>query len=227
MVLSSISNPWNDLPDKAGYVLDTDRAIVEGHNTKFAEDSPFKVHLCVLPEPFLGRPDAPVVLLNLNPGWNKDKDPINHSRPDFIKRNHENLLHMPSDYSFYLLDPSLKPNRTDWWEQRLRALIKAVGLKAVAQNVFCIEYFPYHSKKYKKCRPLPSQDYTFALVRAAVERNAVIMLMRGKKRWLNVVPSLSNSKRLFEPSNVRRPYISPGNYGLGFEAAVAEIKGYT
>jgi hypothetical protein len=229
---SSTFNPWKGLPAKAPYVLDADKAIVEAHNAKLEKNSPYELHLCVLPEPFLGRPDAPVVLLNLNPGWNEEKDLSNHSRPEFIKKNRENLLHEPSEYPFYLLNPGLKPNRTVWWEERLKALIKAVGLeedglKAVAQNVLCVEYFPYHSKKYKKCKQLPSQDYTFALVRAAVERDAVIILMRGKKKWLNAVPSLSNSKRLFEPRNVQRPYISPGNYGLGFEAAVAEIKAYT
>src|ERR1700733_2550402 len=118
---SSTFNPWKGLPDKAPYVLDADEAIVEAHNAKLEENSPYEVHLGVLPEPFLGRQDAPVVLLNLNPGWNEEKDPSNHSRSEFIKRNRENLLHEPSDYPFYLLDPNLRPNRTCWWEKRLGA----------------------------------------------------------------------------------------------------------
>jgi hypothetical protein len=180
-----------------------------------------------LPEPFLGRPDAAVVLLNLNPGWNEEKDPSNHSRPEFIKRNRDNLLHEPSDYPFYLLNPDLQPNRTVWWEERLGDLIKAVNLKAVAQNVLCVEYFPYHSKKYKKCERLPSQDYSFALVRNAVKRNAIILLMRAKRRWFEAVPELSSYKRRFEPSSFQSAYVSRKNYlaNDGFEKAVAEIKG--
>ncbi|HEY2826149.1 MAG TPA: hypothetical protein VGJ04_00995 [Pirellulales bacterium] len=224
MGLSSTFNPWNDLPDNAPYVLDSDGAIIEAHNARLETDSLFKVHLSVLPEPFLGRPDAPVVLLNLNPGWNKDKDPVNHSRPEFIKRNRGNLLHKPSDYPFYLLDPKLRPNRTNWWEERLGSLIQAVGLEAVAQNVLCVEYFPYHSKRYKKCERLPSQDYSFTLARDAVERNAVILLMRGKRRWTNAVPSLSSYNRLFFPSSFQCAYVSPNNYSAGFGAAVKEIR---
>jgi hypothetical protein len=225
----SIANPWKDLPDQPLFVLDADRAIINAHNKQFEESSSYYVHISVLPEPFLGRPDAPVVLLNLNPGWNEEKDPSNHSRPEFIKRNRENLLHVSSEYPFYLLDPSLRPNRTEWWDKRLGDLIdaigsKTVGPKAVAQNVLCVEYFPYHSKRYKKCERLPSQDYSFALAKDAVERDAVILLMRGKQRWTNAVPSLSSYKRLFFPSSFQCAYISRNNYSAGFDAAVAEIK---
>jgi hypothetical protein len=221
---SSTINPWKDLPEKSPYVLEADKAIIDAHNARLEKGSLYEVHLSVLPEPFLGRPDAPVVLLNLNPGWNENKDPPNHSRPEFIKRNRENLLHESNNYPFYLLDPSLRPNRTVWWEKRLGALIESVGLEAVAQNVLCVEYFPYHSKKYKKCERLPSQDYSFALARDAVKRNAVILLMRGKEQWTNAVPSLSSYNQLFFPNSFQCAYVSRNNYNSKeFDTAVAKI----
>ncbi len=56
-----------------------------------------RLHLELLPEPFLGRPDAPVILLNLNPGFN-DEDILAHGRLDFAESARLTLLRAPQAY---------------------------------------------------------------------------------------------------------------------------------
>ena len=60
-----MNNPWRHLPDIPPFVLDSDRRAIEEFNASASADT--HVHLDLLPEPFLGNKDAPVVLLNLNP----------------------------------------------------------------------------------------------------------------------------------------------------------------
>lgn len=59
-------NPWISLPASALFVLSRDAEAIEAFNAGASESH--AIHLEVIPEPFIGLPDAPVVLLNLNPG---------------------------------------------------------------------------------------------------------------------------------------------------------------
>ena len=59
-------NPWLALPSRAPYVLPEDRSAVERFNRTAA--APVRLETSLLPEPYVGRVDAPVVLLTLNPG---------------------------------------------------------------------------------------------------------------------------------------------------------------
>ncbi|MCI0378245.1 MAG: hypothetical protein L0215_11615, partial [Gemmataceae bacterium] len=73
---------------------------------------------------------------------------------------------------------------------------------------------------------LPSQQYSFALVRAPVRRRAIIVLMRkGKlKMWLCKVPELDGYDRLIQLNNPQNPTISPGNCRAGdYEQVVVAI----
>jgi hypothetical protein len=53
-------NPWQELPHSPPYVLPDDRAPVAAFNLKSTETT--KCDLNLFPEPFFGRPDAPVVI---------------------------------------------------------------------------------------------------------------------------------------------------------------------
>ena len=116
---NAADNPWQRLPLDAPFVLPEDHAAIADFNASSPGEK--LVHLEVLPEPFLGRPDAPVVVLGLNPGF-KDTDLVQHRDPSFASRSRCNLLHGPANYPFYLLDPEIE--RTKWWERKLGALIQ-------------------------------------------------------------------------------------------------------
>jgi hypothetical protein len=129
-------NPWRELPPQPPYVLGCDwLAIGEYHATD--PDVSHRLHLELLPEPFLGRPDAPVILLNLNPGFN-DEDILAHSRPDFAESARLTLLHAPQAYPFYLLDPRFRDTSgARWWRKHLGQLIDRYDDQRIANSLLC------------------------------------------------------------------------------------------
>jgi hypothetical protein len=65
--------------------------------------------------------------------------------------------------------------------------------------------------KYGRVPFLESQNYGFHLVREAIQRKAVIVIMRAKKRWLSVVPELQDYQPCFDVGNFQNPCISCQN----------------
>lgn len=114
-------NPWSKLPTVPTYILKFDKSVIFNNKVTFNENT--ELHFELLPEPFLGNPLAPVVLLNLNPGYSPD-DITYHGQPAFIKLSRANLNHQISDYSFYLLNPSVSAPGRVWWEKKLGGLIR-------------------------------------------------------------------------------------------------------
>ena len=92
----------------------------------YSEENPsstaYRLHLP--PLPFQGSPDAPIVLLGLNPG-HKDADEANHITPEFRETNFRNYRHDPTlEYPLFFLDPELNG--------RCRAAVVASAYEAVA-----------------------------------------------------------------------------------------------
>ena len=71
--------------------------------------------------------------------------------------------------------------------------------------------------------PLPSQEYSFHLVRQAINRNAIIVLMRSKKLWFSAVPELEDYHSVFSVRNVQNPTISPGNLPESYSSIIQAI----
>ena len=138
-------------------------------------------------------------------------------------------MHHPAEFPFYLISPELEAikERTAWWDKKLGPLIDHFGeggRSIVANNVLCVEFFPYHSVKCKHpLDRLPSQDYSFGLVQRAIERQAVILIMRAKTLWFEAMPELKSYSRCCTASSVQNPVISPKNF-KGFSEAVEAIK---
>jgi len=212
-------NPWVQLPNRPPFVVPHDAQVIEQFNS--TADDEFKVHLDIFPEPYLGNPDAPVVLLGLNPGF-KETDIEQHGDARFAALSRANLLHASADYPFYLLDPTI--NRTKWWDRKLRCLIEQFGSSMVSRLVLCVELFPYHSRKFHLARlRVPSQQYSFSLVRRAIGRGAVILQLRGHEHWLDHVPELETYPQVYTANSVQNPAISPRNFPKGFDAAIAAL----
>ncbi|NWJ48560.1 MAG: hypothetical protein HXX08_22100 [Chloroflexi bacterium] len=217
-----MNNPWTELPNDKPYILSGDRERIEQFN-KIARTDHF-IHDELFPEPFMGNPDAPIVLLNGNPGYS-DIDLFWYQKPEFAQLTKGNLVHAPSDHSFYLLNPKAAGSGGySWWTKKLRPVISCSDQKTVANNIFCVEYFPYHSIRaanFQKYKRIPSQEYSFHLVEKAINRNALIILMRWEKPWLGTFPKLSNFYKL---KNTRNVIISPRNCPGGFEKIVEVLK---
>ena len=217
-----IRNPWAHLSPRAPYVLPLDRPFVDGFNNRASPG----VHLdtSLLPEPFVGRPDAPVVLLGLNPGWGP-RDAAAHRRSAFRKRVFACLRHEDSDVPFYYLTPGADGPGERWWRKNLRRLLDDVPGGTLARHLLCVEYFPYHSRSFGHAAlRLPSQPYSFSLVEAAIRHSAVIIQLRGARYWEGAVPELASYRRRFATHTTRSASISPGNCRDGYPAILGALR---
>jgi len=217
-----MENPWLDLPISAPFVLQSDRKAILRFNESV--DEIYKIHLELLPEPFLGSASANVVLLNLNPGYNTRDNRFHENDHYFIGTLRNNLCHAQQDYPFYVLDPkNAGSSGHGWWYRRLRRLIERYGSGKIANEVLCVEFFPYHSTRYKRLgHTLPSQEYSFRLVREAITRNAIIVVIRAERRWLEHVPEL-NRYAFFTVINKQNPAISERNLPEGFKQIIRRL----
>lgn len=87
----------------------------------------------------------------------------------------------------------------------------------MANKIFCIEFFPYHSRSYKPLRSiLPSQHYSFHLVKEAISRGALIIMLRGRRGWLMQVPELAGYP-FYILRSAQSGFISPRNLPVGFD----------
>ena len=60
-----------------------------------------------------------------------------------------------------------------------------LGPERLSRNICSIQFFPYRSLKFGHGSiKLPSQNYTFALVRERLANGALIIVMRGYKLWV-------------------------------------------
>lgn len=223
-----MDNPWLNLPNSALYVLPEDRPYIERFNSgRTGTNENYHIHLDVRPEPYMGRPDAPVLLLNGNPGYGEDAIPFHQHDTYFIASHRRNLLHETSEYPLYLVDPkNSMSSGYVYWAPYLRELIVDVGREKVAKQLFIVEYFPYASRAYGfgTRTVIPSQRYSFHLVREAIKRQAIIILMRKKKEWVEAIPELLTYPAFYILNNPQRVYITQGNCPDGYPLAVRKLR---
>jgi hypothetical protein len=209
-------NPWLLLPTEAPFVLSIDKPIIDAFNQKISESSPYFLRVQnMLPEPFLGDPKAPILVLSNNPGFGRN--PHLRQQPRFMSRMRDDICLRLSTYPFVYLDPDYHDTGR-WWRQKLKHVIQRFGDEVVARSICNVVCFPYVSKRYghRDCE-VPSQQFGFGLVRAAVERGAVIVLMRKgqEKWWREKVPELQDYHSFLRLRNPRMPAISPNNCDSG------------
>ena len=217
-----MQNPWSALPKATPYVLGTDASLLQSFNARAAPNNRFDTSL--FPEPFFGSLSATVVVLNLNPGWSPD-DAAVHAQPEFATMSRSSLAHELKPYPFLHLQPTgVTPGGT-WWRQRVRTLVADVGFESVARGLACIQFTPYHSREYSSASPrLPSQEYSFYLVRRAMARGAEIVVMRSASLWLSGVPELATYAHLHRGTNPRAPFVSLGNLKSAYQVVAERLR---
>jgi len=220
-----IENPWRKLPQSKPFVLSDDAEEVKRFNKNPKRKSEHVVRLGLLPEPFVGSNDAPVLLLSNNPGYGKGAKV--RKKAAFRKLMRKNLRHTLTTCPFVYLHPDITKLGLKWWPNKLRHLINECGEAAVARSVLNVTYFPYASERFKHGKlALGSQQYSFQMVREAMERNAVIVLLRKCKWWFEAVDGLEKYAKLYRVKNTQSPTISPNNFAdpNAFDAIVRAIK---
>ncbi len=124
-------NPWHYLPPKPLYVLSEDQDKIEKFNSKNQEHA---LNLNVIPVPFVGSKDAPVLLLGNIAGVGPHEEEGYKKRPAYADRMRNNLLHAPSPYPFFPLDPGPDtiPSHREWWTPKLECLCNQFGIAVSA-----------------------------------------------------------------------------------------------
>lgn len=220
-----IASPWVELPTSAPFLIASDAAAIDAFNRAAKPDH--RLHTELLPEPYFGRRDAPVVLLALNPGFS-DADPEVHARPAFLAACRANLAHAPSAYPFVYLDPRFADTPGGaWWRAKLAPIMAAgVAPPRLAANLLCVEWFPYHSRAFRAPPGgLASQAYGFQLVAEAIARDALVIALRSSRLWERSVPALHTHPRRAQLRNPRNVILSAGNYDGDFAELVARLAG--
>lgn len=213
-----MKNPWTDLPSTEPMILQEDQSAVEAFNRHYQGREDLTVQTDLQPEPFFGNVDAPVYVLILNPGFS-ETDRAWHAREDFVSSIQRARTHETMDYPHYYFDPRFVDSPgAQWWRQKTRRLIEDCGLHAVASGTFCIELFPYHSKRYHPIPRrysanglVPSSAYSAYLLRQAIQRKKHVVVMRAMKQWCSLVPELATYDRTIRLNSPQNVCLSPGN----------------
>jgi hypothetical protein len=146
-------------------------------------------------------------------------------KPAFRRRVLGCLRHDSTTLPFYHLDPLCEGPGREWWLRNLGCLVAEVGEECVADSILCVEYFPYHSQSFNHSRlRLPSQEYSFQLVREAIRRRVIIVQLRGARVWAGAVPELARYRNCYFTRTTRTAAISPRNCPDGYRRIVLRIK---
>jgi hypothetical protein len=164
------------------------------------------------------------VLLNKNPGFDP-RDADTHQIPHFRNAYFKCLIHEDQDFPFYLLDSRNEGGGFRYWTQRLGPLLKEFSADLLARNLFCVEFFPYHSKQYAHERlTVAGGAYSKFLVENALSRRALVVVMRGRRAWEARVPGLVGYERLHCLNSPQNVTLSANNCPQGYPNVLRELR---
>jgi hypothetical protein len=196
------NNPWEELLKGPNFYFKKDKEIIDKHNSNLGPH-PLFIDLELLPEPYIGNPNANVVILLTNPGsnGNEKEDYKIHGLVDAIKNN---LTHSNKEYPYYYLHPDFiqKTGGGRWIYERMKDIIEKeeIDAKELSKKIFAIQLHPYHSARFtrfKKINDLEGQKYSMELLSLAIERKALIVFTRTQKEWDKAYEQFdSNTKEL-------------------------------
>lgn len=200
------ANPWKSIRESAPFVLDEDKPFVDAYNERCPPESRYWINTSYTPEPRLGPVDAPIMVLQANPSYDPKMSSGARDREQ-IRLELESLRNDRSPHLGVL-------SESQWWRRSTGGLAKAVGREHLAAHMCSVEFFPYRSLSFGHSHiRLPSQQYTIALVRRALQDGRLIVLTRTADVWFGAIPELlaARGRNVVHAVNPRRTFISPGN----------------
>lgn len=225
-----MKNPWLDLPTGPEYIAPADLPYINSPEfAKLREWYNFKL----FPDPYVGSLEtSKVVFLSNNPRVSRS-DYLNLQNPRFIEESLKNIRREPDANFFYWLDDLRDLDGRTYWQNLLgsTAANEAIQKEKLLRNMMQIELIGYHSSYYKPWRKtvLPTQEYSFWLVREALRMNKLIVIMRGATKWFGYLPELKTYPRTILIINYLNPTITRGNMERNnpsgaYEKVVAALK---
>lgn len=240
---NEVENPWKGI-EQSNIFFDGDKDIINKFNEKLKikgadklEDHDYYIHPDLLPEPYMGNPDANVILLFANPGFGgKEKD--DYKATGLREKIFNNLTHSNLDHPYYYLNPELydstskgQPKFTEgakWARRRMSELFDKIKAEELSQKIFTLQLHPYHSARFKKLNDsFKGYNYTMSLFENAIERaekkNALIVCARSYKHWNEEYKKIKKNQELDMMKDLgdnfmkmlypRTTYFSPKHFG--------------
>ncbi len=215
-----VNNPWKEITNGKAKVAICDIPFFEKYGsaelyTKKINDKDKEIELTFgcMPEPFCGNPDSKVYCLNKNPG-----------KPDFCFKDDEAFikatiknLQLKSGTCFWAEDIRNKCGKlhdgVEWMHKRTKSLKDFLN---DYQDIFFIEYFPYHSTKgFTFPKDIPSYSFSDELIKRAIEENKLIIIMREKTNWIKrlkkSIPDIEQYKNLYKLKCPQGGYLTKDN----------------
>ncbi len=220
---ASAVSPWDGIIGRPPpWVLPTDEPHIAAYNRSASTGAGNQIDVSLLPEPWVGDLEAPVVVLNLNPGIGSPETADWHSRASFQEAVWENLAQTRDHFPLFYLEPALADGPgARWWRRCLKSWIAEFGDVPVAANVAGFEFHGYHSQNYGPLPvTLPSQAWLFDKLRERIDLGAVIVGLRGKRAWMTAVPELVAHPMTFWATNPQSASVSRKNLGQAATDAV-------
>jgi hypothetical protein len=227
-----MQNPWNDFDYTTGrQVHPADLEAFEFFNEKIKKSKSqhslnYLLQDHVSPQPYFGNKDGKLLILLANPAYLEGTD-VSEETPEIRRLFDLSRKHSLDDAPFVYLRQELQATEGyDWWAKKLRVLIEHVGLDAVTNQVFSVEWHAYKSKNYRRnAVPFASQEYTQWLVKKAMDNDSFIVVGRSQKEWFSAVPGLADYPKFIRLNSVQNASITPNNMQPGrFNEIVEAIR---
>lgn len=142
---------------------------------------------------------SPIVLLLANPGFDDNSS--------------------VDDHKFYIdgwplagLHETAPSGMKDWWRPRLRVLCERYGHQYISTKVAALQVNPWASTQFDSDLNLPSQGKMLEIAETAVQRGAILIMMRAAKFWLKS-DVLRNHPLLYTTKSPRCSYLTEANLG--------------
>ena len=104
----------------------------------------------------------------------------------------------------------------DWYRNRaLKKVLEVLPDNKVASGVCLVDFVGYRSHQWHSALRVSSSDYTISQVNAAIDRDAVIILLRSGKEWLTKIPRLARYPRIYRNRSWQQVMLSENNTSLG------------
>lgn len=208
-----MENPWREVGDVPPFLCPPDKPYIDAFNRDRPTDDPYRLETnLVLPSPVLGFRDSMVVVLEANP-WLSEGAVAQFDDSSWRQAALEGLHSDKGTVFLGLEDRWSELQGGRWWRRCFKGVRDAGHTyEDLARRVMSVDFHGYFSKNWSGLPvTLPSQHYGFDLVDAAIDRGAVIVLMRATRHWRMAVPRLNEYEDLVVARNPQVSSISEGN----------------
>ena len=182
-----VIKPWTDAVTQwecgknEKYIFPGDEEAIGKYDESINGNEDYELQLHLPPHPFAGNPYAPIWVINLNPGYNKEADDEDFTKGQGWKWSIDQLKgEIFCNYYLRMIDRGKKKKGAyNWWKKYLLSQDICDDNIVMADKFFSLDYFPYQSKKYKDPGEWFASIKLFEkIIKWGKERGVLFLIMR-------------------------------------------------